>query len=79
MRGRPVYDAFGLEISLHCNLAPHPDTRGDIVNMLLDVSRDVVFLAGDVLMTASTMLPEVKLGDEKIFSLMYLRIELNPL
>jgi hypothetical protein len=47
--------------------------------MLLNMSRDVVFLAGDVLIGARAMLPVVEVGDKEIFGLIYRRIELDPL
>lgn len=46
--------------------------------MVLDVGWDVILLAGDVL-GARNMLPDVKIGVEKFFSLSDSRIELNPL
>jgi hypothetical protein len=39
----------------------------------------VVFFAGDVLIGARAMLPEVELGDKEILGLIYRRIELDPL
>jgi hypothetical protein len=70
---------LGLDIALPRTIAPHSDARGHIVNMLLNTSWNVVCLAGDVLMSARTMLPEVEVGDEEIFSLVYRRVELDPL
>jgi hypothetical protein len=68
-----------LEIALERTIAPHSDAGGHIVKMLLNMSRDVVFLAGDVLMSTRTMLPEVEVGDEEILGLVYCRAELDPL
>lgn len=58
----PVDSAYLLDISLYCTMAPHADARRDIVNMLLDVSWDVVFLTGDVCVGSRTVLPDIEIG-----------------
>ena len=70
---------FGLEIALTHTIGPHSDTGRHVVNMLLNMSGNVIFLAGDVLVSARTVLPEIKIGDEKILDLAHRRIELDPL
>ena len=76
---RPVDGAFGLEIALTHTIGSHSDTGRHIVNMLLDMSGNMIFLAGDVLVSARIVLPEIKIGDEEILNLFHRRIELEPL
>ena len=70
---------FGLEIALTHTIGSHSDTGRHIVNMLLDMSGNMIFLAGDVLVSARIVLPEIKIGDEELLNLFHRRIELDPL
>ena len=72
-------NALALKIALPRTIAPQPDAWGYIVKMLLYMSRDMVFLARDVLMSTRTMLPDVEVGDEEILGLVYRCVELDPL
>jgi hypothetical protein len=47
--------------------------------MLLNMGRNVVLLAGDVLVGAIAILPDVEVSDEEILRLMYSCVELDPL
>lgn len=84
-RGREVDRVFGLDIALRRATIPillidtHSDTRGHIVNMLLDMGRDVVLLAGDVSVSARMMLPDIEVGDEEVLGLVHRCVELDPL
>jgi hypothetical protein len=77
--GRPVDNALRLEIALQGTIAPHADTWGHVIDMVLNMSRNVVFLASDILMSARTMLPDVEISDKEVFGLLNWCVELDPL
>jgi hypothetical protein len=64
---------FTLDISL-----PQSGARSYIVNVLLDVVRNVVLLARDI-EDPRRVFPKVKVGDEEPINLGDCRIKLNPL
>lgn len=78
MAGRIVDCGLVLDIAFLRTLPSHSNTRGNIVNVLLDMCRDVVCLTGDVLMTRA-VLPEIEISEEEILCLTHGCIELYPL
>jgi hypothetical protein len=76
--GRIVDYPLGLDIALPCTISPHSDAWGHIINMFLNMRRDVVFVASNVLI-ARAMLPEIEIGEEEVLGLIYHRVELDPL
>jgi hypothetical protein len=75
-----VVDAAALA-EVACGFGPldtESDTRGDVVNVLLDMGRDVVLLGGDI-MAAGGMLPDMVLSEHETLDLANRGVKLNPL
>lgn len=60
------------------SVIPEPRARSNVVDVLLDVTWEMVLLARDVGATI-TMLPDVEVGVEQVADLLGGGIELNPL
>lgn len=58
---------------------PEPDTRSDIINVALDISRDMVLATCDILMASAFILPQVEVSKEEVSSLFCCCVELDPL
>lgn len=56
-----------------------PDTRGDIVDVLLDITWNMILLASDILMGSSTVFPDEEVGKEQILYLISCSVKLDPL
>jgi len=70
-----------LEVSLIASgLLSEPDSRSDVVDVLLDVTRNVILLTSDISMSpGGTVLPHVEVRVQKILSLFDWGIKLDPL
>jgi hypothetical protein len=65
--------------SRHFTSSHEPQTWSNIIDMLLYMRRDVIFRASWADHTRHFMLPRVLLSLQKVFSFVYLGIELDPL
>ncbi len=68
-----------IQATLQPVIFSHCDARGNVVNMLLDMSGNMILIAGNIGMVPRAVLPEVEVGKKKIFGFMDRGVKLNPL